>query len=88
VLSLDTFKLVILCAEHVDISYNPRISKVVESIVNNKTRGAAGVEYGMVSVLDTWTIEVWGWVRLYVKRSTIDAFIFAFCPLMDNSIIN
>ena len=87
-LSLDTFKLVVLCMEHVDVSYDSRVPKVVEGIVNDKTGGAAGVEYGMVSVLDTWAMVVGGWVRMCVERGAINGLVFAFCPLMDNSIVD
>jgi len=52
-LSLDTFKLVVLCTEHVNISYDSRVPKMVKGIVNDKAGGATGVEDGVISVLDT-----------------------------------
>jgi len=87
-LLLDTFKFVVLCAEHVDISYDSRVSKMVEGIIDDKTRGAAGMKYGVVGVLDTWAMEVGGWVGMCMKRGTIDGFVFAFCPLMDDPVID
>ena len=42
-LLLDAFKLVVLCAEHVDIGYDSRVPKMVKGIINNKAGGAAGV---------------------------------------------
>ena len=56
-MSLDVFKLVVLCAEHVDVSYNSRVPKVVEGVVNDKTGGAARVEDGVISVLGTGAME-------------------------------
>jgi len=88
VLLLDTFKLVVLHIEHMDVSYDSRVPKVVEGIVNNKTGDAAGVEYSMVSVLDTWAIVVGGWVRTCVERGAINSLVFAFCPLIDDSIVD
>ena len=32
-LSLDVFKLVVLCTEHVDICYNSRVPKMVKGVV-------------------------------------------------------
>jgi len=88
VLSLDALKLVMLCMEHVDISYNSRIPKMVEGIINNKAGGGAGVEDCMVSIFNTWTIEVRGGIGLCMKRSAIDGFVFALSSLMDDSIID
>jgi len=88
VLSLDILKLIILCAECVDVSNNPRVSKMVQSIVNNKAGGAAGVEDGVVSVFGTWTIEIWGWVRLCMKGGAVNFLVFAFCSLMNDTIVH
>ena len=57
-LPLDIFKLVVLGAKHVDVSYDSRVPKVVEGIIYDKTRSATGVEDSMIGVLDTWAIEV------------------------------
>ena len=88
VLSLDTFKLVVLCSEHVDISYDSRVPKVVEGIINDKIRSAAGVEDSVISVFDTWTEKVGGRVGSYMKGGAIDGLVFAFCPLVDNPIVD
>ena len=87
-LSLDVFKLVVLCMEHVDISYDSRVSKVVEGIIDDKMGGAAGMEDGVVSVLDTRTMEVWGGIGTCIKGGAIDGFVFAFCFMVDNAIID
>ena len=87
-LSLDALKLVMLCAEHVDISYNSGIPKMVEGIINNRVGGAAGMEDGMVGVLDTWVIEVGGWVRACMEGGAIDSLVFALCSLMDDPIVD
>ena len=34
-MSLDVLKLIILCAEHVDVSYNARVSKVIKGVIDN-----------------------------------------------------
>ena len=87
-LLLDAFKLVVLCAEHVNISYDSRVSKMVEGIVDDKTRGAARMKYGVVGIFDTWAMEVGGWVRACMERGTIDGFVFAFRPLIDDPIVD
>jgi len=71
-LLLDIFKLIVLCTEHVDVSYNPRVSKMVEGIVDNGTSGAAGMEDGVIGVLDTWAMEVGGQVRTYVEGGLLE----------------
>ena len=87
-LSLDIFKLVMLCAEHVDVSYDSGIPKVIEGIINNKAGGAAGIKDGMVSVLDTWMVEVGGRIRACMEGGAIDGLVFAFCSLIDNDIVD
>ena len=87
-LSLDVFKLVVLRTEHVDISYNSRVSKMVECVIDDKTRGAAGVEDSVIGVLDTWTMEVGGGIRACMKGGAIDGLVFAFCSLIDDTIID
>ena len=87
-LLFDFLKLVVLCTKHVHISYDTRVPKVVEGVVNDKMRGAAGMEYGVVCVLDFWTMEVGGWVRTCMERGAIDGLVFAFCSLMDDPVID
>ena len=88
VLLFDAFEFVVLCAEHVDIGYDPRVPKVVEGIIDNKAGGTAGIEDGVMSVLDTWTVEVGGGVRACMERSAINGLVFAFCSLVDNTVID
>jgi len=87
-LLFDIFEFVVLCVEHMDISYNSRISKMVKGIINNRTGHAAGVEDGMVGVLDTWTIEIRGRVGLCMKGGAVDGFVLALSSLMDGPIID
>ena len=87
-LSLDTFKLVVLRMKHVNISYNSRVSKIIECIIDDKTRGAARVENGVIGVLDTWAMEVGGRVRACIEGGAIDGLVFAFCSLVDNTIVD
>ena len=85
---LDVFKLVVLCAKHVDIGYDSRVSKVVKSVVDNKMRSAARVENGVVSIFDTWMVEVGGGVGSCMKAGAVNGLVFAFCPLVDNTVID
>jgi len=87
-LSLDALKLVMLCTEHVDISYVSRIPKMVKGIVNDKAGGAAGMEDGMVGVFDTWTIKVRGRVGLCMKRGAVDGFVLALSSLVDDPVVD
>ena len=87
-LSLDIFKLVVLCTEHVDISYDSRVPKMVKGIVDNKMGNAARVKDGVVGVFGTWTMEVRGGIRMCMKGGAIDGLVFAFCPLVDNAIVD
>jgi len=88
VLPLDTFEFVVLCTKHVHVSYDAGIPKVVESIVDHKMTCTAGVEDGVVSIFDTRAIAVRGGECSCVERGLVDGLIFAFCPLMDYSIID
>jgi len=74
--SLDILEFVVLCMKHMHVSYNTRVPKVVEGVINDETRGAARMEYGVVGILDSWTMEVGGWVRMCVERGTIDGLFF------------
>ena len=87
-LSLDIFKLVVLCAEHIDISYDSRVSKMVKGIVDDKAGSAARVKDGVVGVFGTWMMEVRGGVRACMKGGAIDGLVFAFCSLVDNAIVD
>jgi len=77
-----------LCMEHVDISYNSRVPKMVKGIVNNRMGGAARIEDGVIGVLDTWLIEVGGRIGSCMKRGAVDSFVFAFCPLVDDPVVD
>ena len=85
---LDAFKLVVLCAKHVDVGHDTGVPKMIESIVNNKMTGAAGIENSMVSVLDTRMIEVGGRKYVCMKGGAIGGLAFALCPLMNYPIID
>jgi len=61
---------------------------MIKSIINNKTTSAAGIEDGVVSVLDTGMMEVGGGECSCVKGGAIDGLVFAFCSLIDYSIID
>ena len=87
-LSLDPHKLVVLCAKCVDISYDPRISQVVECIIDNDLARAAGVEDVQVGILDTGATEVGGRKCTSVEGSCIDQLILASSPLVDNPVIS
>ena len=60
----------------------------IVTVVDDRAGGAAGVEDGMIGVLDTWAIEVRGGVDICMKRGAIDGFVFAFCPLINDSIVD
>ena len=49
-----------LCAECVDVSYDPRISQMIECVVDNDSARAAGMENVQVGILDTGATEVGG----------------------------
>ena len=87
-LSLDVFQLVVLCTKHVNVSYNSRVPKVIEGIINDKAGGATGIEDSVISVLDTWAMEVGGGVRTCVEGGAIDGLVFAFRSLMDDTIVD
>ena len=71
-----------------DISYDSRISQVVECIVNNDSARAAGVENIEVSVFDTRVTEVRGGEGTSVERRRIDRLVLASSPLMDNPVVS
>ena len=77
-----------LCAECVDISYNSRISQMVECVVDNDSARAAGVENIGVSIFDTRTTEVRGREGTSMERSHIDRLILASSPLVDYPVIS
>ena len=81
-------KFVVLCVECVDVSYDPRISQMVERIVDNDLARAAGVENVQVSIFDTGATEVGGRECTSVEGSCVDRLILASSPLVDYSIIS
>ena len=87
-LSLDVLKLVVLCMEHMDISYDTGVSKVIESIINDKATSAAGIEDSVVSVFDTGVIEVGGGKGSCMKGGPIDRLVLALCPFVDYFVVD
>ena len=85
---LDSLKLVVLHTKHMYISYNARVPKVIEAVINNKMTYARGVEDGVISVFDTRTMEVGGGECSCMKRGAIDGFVLALCSLMDYPIVD
>ena len=85
---LDTFKFVVLCTKHVHVCYDAGVPKVIESIIDNKITSAARIEDGMVGVFNTRTMEVGGGKGTCMEGGAIDGFVFAFCPLVDYSVID
>ena len=77
-----------LCAECVDVSYNSRISQMVECIVDNDSARAAGVEDVKVSIFNTRATEVRGGEGTSMERGRIDGLTLAPSPLVDNSVIS
>ena len=61
---------------------------MVKCVVYYKATGAARIKDGVVSVLDTGTIEVRGGECLCVEGSSENGFILALCTLMDYSIVD
>ena len=72
----------------VDISYDSRISQMVECIVDNDSARAAGVENVEVGVFDTRVAEVRGRECTSMEGGRIDRLTFAFSPLVDDSVIS
>ena len=87
-LSLDVLKLVVLCAEHMDISYDTGVSKMIKGIVDNKSTSTAGVEDGVIGVFNTRTMEVGGGEGMCMERGAIDSSVLALHPLMNYSIVD
>jgi len=61
---------------------------MIESVVDDKMTGSAGVENGVVGILDTGVIEVGSGECMCMKGSAVGGFVFAFCPLMGYSIVD
>jgi len=61
---------------------------MIECVVHYEATGAIGVKDGMVSVLDTGTVEVGGGECLRMEGSPKDGFILAVCTLVDYSIVD
>ena len=77
-----------LCAKCVDISYDARISQMVECVVDNDSARAAGVEDIQVGILDTGVTEVGGRECMSVEGSCVYRLILASSPLMDDPVIS
>ena len=77
-----------LCAECMDISYDSRISQMVECIINNDSARATGVENVEVGISDTGAAEVRSGEGMSVERSCVDRLVLASCPLVDDPIIS
>ena len=77
-----------LCAECVDISYDSRISQMVECVINDDLARAAGVENIEVSIPDTRAAEVRSGEGTSVERSCIDRLVLASSPLVDDPVIS
>ena len=86
-LLLDPHKFVMLCTEHIDISYDPRIPQMVECIIDNDPARAAGVEDVKVCISDTGVTEVRSGEGTSMERSHIDRLILASSPLVDDPIV-
>jgi len=61
---------------------------MVNRVIYYEATGAAGVEDGVISVLNTRTIEVGGRECSCVKGGPEDGFAFTICTLMDHSIVD
>ena len=77
-----------LCVECVDISYDSRVSQMVECLVDNDSARAAGVENVQVGIFDTRATEVGGRECTSVEGSRIDRLILASSPLVDDPVIS
>jgi len=61
---------------------------MVDGVIDYEATGAAGVKDAVISVLSTWTVEVWGRKWSCVKGGPEDSLAFAVCTLMDYSIVD
>ena len=77
-----------LCTECVDISYDSRVSQIVECIVDNDSARAAGVENVQVGIFDTRTTKVGGRECTSMEGSRIDRLVLASSPLVDDPVIS
>ena len=77
-----------LCMECVDISYDSRISQMVECIIDNDSARATGVENVEVSIFDTRAAEVRSGEGTSVERSRVNRLVLASRPLVDNPVIS
>ena len=77
-----------LCVECVNVSYDSRISQIVECIINNDLARAAGVEDIEVGISDTGATEVGSGEGTSVERSCIDRLVLASSSLVDDPIIS
>ena len=77
-----------LCTECIDISYDSRVSQMVECVVNDNSARAAGVENIEVSISDTGATEVRSGEGTSMERGCIDGLVLAPSPLVDDPIIS
>ena len=77
-----------LCAECMDISYDSRISQMVECVIDDDLARAAGVEDIEVSIFDTRLTEVRSGEGTSIERGCIDRLVLASSPLVDDPIIS
>ena len=77
-----------LWVECVDVSYDPRISQMVECVVDNDSARAAGVENVQIGILDTGVTEVGGRECTSMEGSCVDRLILASSPLVDDHIVS
>ena len=61
---------------------------MIKRVVHYEATGTAGVEDGVVGVLDTRTVEIWGGKCSHMEGGSEDSFILAICTLMDYSIVD
>jgi len=61
---------------------------VVECVIHYEVTCAAGIEDGVVSVLDTGTVKIWSGKCSRMEGGPEDSFILAICTLMDYSIVD
>ena len=76
------------CTECMDISYDSRVSQMVECIVNDDSARAAGVENIEVGISDTGVTEVRSGEGMSIERGCIDGLVLAPSPLVDDPIIS
>ena len=61
---------------------------MIKRVIHYEATGTAGVEDGVVGVLDTRMVKIWGGKCLRMEGGSEDGFILAICTLMDYSIVD